>query len=51
MERSGRKIIFYSLNPLIGENFTARIAETSFAGMRDDDVLIRMLRAGIFMIT
>jgi hypothetical protein len=51
METGGRKILFYCFHPLIGMNLTTGIAEASFAGMRNDNVLIRVLRAGIFMIT
>jgi len=51
METSRRKIIFYSLYPLIGKNFTTGVAEASFAGMRNNYMLIRVLWTGIFMIT
>ena len=37
MKTSGRKIIFYSFHPLIGKNFTTRITEASFTGMRNDN--------------
>ena len=50
-ETGGRKILFYCFYPPIGKNLTTGIAEASFAGMRNDNVLIRVLRAGIFMVT
>jgi len=34
MERGGRKIILYSLNPFIGKDFTTGITEASFARTR-----------------
>ena len=51
METRGRKIIFYSSYPLIGKNFTTGIAEASFAGVRNNYMLLRVLWTGIFMIT
>jgi len=35
MKASGRKIIFYSLNPFISKNFITGITEMSFAGVRN----------------
>jgi len=51
METSGRKIIFYSSYPLIGKNFFTGIAGASFAGVRNNYMLLRVLWTGIFMIT
>jgi len=51
MKTSGRKIILYSFHPLIGKNFTTGVTEASFTGMRNDNILLRMLWASIFMIT
>jgi len=51
MKTSGRKIVLYSLNPVIGKNFTTGITEVSFTGMGNDNILIRMLWTSIFMIT
>jgi hypothetical protein len=45
METSGRKIIFYFIL-LIGKNFI-----TSIAGMWNNNILIRVLWIGIFMVT
>jgi hypothetical protein len=51
METSGRKIIFYFPYPLVGKDFTTRIAEASFKGARNNYILPRVLWTGIFMIT
>jgi len=51
METSRGKIAFYSFHPLISENFTTGVAEASFTGMGDDNVLIRVFWTSIFMIT
>jgi len=51
MKTSRRKIILYSLNPLIGKDFATGVAEASFTGVRNDNILIRMLWASILMIT
>jgi len=45
------EVFFDSFDPIVGENFTTRVAEAGFAGMRHDNVLVRMLRTGIFMIS
>ena len=45
------EVIFDSFHPIVGENFTTRVAEASFTGMRNDNVLVRVLWTGIFMIT
>jgi len=51
METSVRKIIFYSSYPLINKNLTTGIAEGSFAGARNNYMLLRVLWTGIFIIT
>ena len=50
VEAGGREFRFHSLDPPIGKNFTARIAEAGFAGVRNDNILVRVLWTGIFMI-
>ena len=51
METSRRKIIFYSLYPLIGKNLTTGVAETSFKGARNNNILRRVLWTSILMVT
>jgi len=51
MKTGRRKIILYSFNPLIGKDFATGVAEASFTGVRNDNILIRMLWASILMIT
>jgi len=50
-ETGVREVLFDSFDPIVGENFTAGVTEASFAGMRHDNVLVRVLRTGIFMIS
>ena len=50
-ETGAGEVIFDSFHPIVGENFTTRVAEASFTGMRNDNVLVRVLWTGIFMIT
>jgi hypothetical protein len=45
------KISFDCFHPLVGENLTTGVTEASFAGMGNDNILVRVLRAGIFVIT
>ena len=50
-EAGAGEVFFDSFHPLVGKNFTTRVTEAGFAGMRHDNVLVRVLRTGIFMIT
>ena len=51
MERGIRESSFNLSYPFIGKDFAAGGAETTFAGMRNNNILIRMIRAGKFMVT
>jgi len=51
METSRRKILFYSLYPLIGKDLTTGVAEASFKGARNNNILLRVLGTGILMVT
>ena len=51
MERGIRESSFNFSYPFIGKDFAAGGAETTFAGMRDNNILIRMIRADKFMVT
>jgi len=51
MKIGRRKVILCSFHSLIGKSFTTGIVETNFGGMRNNDILIRILRASIFIIT
>ena len=50
MERGIGESSFNFSYPFIGKNFPAGSAEATFAGMRDNDILARMVRAGKFMV-
>ena len=50
-EAGAGELFFDSFHPLVGKKFTTRVTEAGFAGMRHDNVLVRVLRTGIFMIT
>jgi len=41
METSRRKILFYSLYPLIGKDLTTGVAEASFKGARNNNILLK----------
>ena len=45
------EVLFDSFDPVVGENFTTGVTEAGFTGMRHDNVLVRVLRTGIFMIS
>jgi len=47
----GKSFSIFPTHPLIGKNFTTGIAEASFAGVRNNYMLLRVLWTGIFMIT
>jgi len=51
MKRDIRKEGIDLFYPFISKNFTIGIAETTFTGMRNNYILVGMLRAGILMIT
>ena len=50
MERGIGESSFNFSYPFIGKDFAAGGAETTFAGMRDNDILVGMIRAGKFMV-